>query len=127
MFIEKWVRPDDPPFIKWCEEFIILEHSILRKIIIYVMFFNRLYVALAVPFFIGFNVRIQGIVLITEFTSHIISFIGFLLEFRTPVVKESGELTLEFNLVYNNYLKNGMVLDVLAFQPFNLILPFFFN
>jgi hypothetical protein len=79
------------------------------------MFANRIYVALAVPFFIGFNVKLKGGILFTEIISHLISFIMFVLEFRTPVVKESGELTLEFDFVVRNYIKNGMVLDILSF------------
>jgi hypothetical protein len=58
IFIKPKEKPKEKPFIECCEEFVIYENSILRKIIIYVMFFNRLYVALAVPFLIGFNVRV---------------------------------------------------------------------
>lgn len=71
--------------------------------------------AIALPFYIGFDIRIKGEVLGMEIFSHCISFIVFVLEFRTPVVKESGELTLEFDSVVRNYIKNGMFLDVLAF------------
>lgn len=59
------------------------------------MLINRIYISLAVPFFIGFNVTIQGSILVCEIVSHAISLIVFLLEFRTPVVKDSGELTLD--------------------------------
>lgn len=71
--------------------------------------------ALALPFYIGFDVDIAGWVLFFEIFSHCISFMVFVLEFRRPVVKESGELTLEFNLVMKNYIKNGMYLDIFAF------------
>lgn len=115
LFVEEKKVIKEKHFIECCEEFVILEHTILRRIIKYIMFANRIYVALAVPFFIGFNVKLQGGILFTEIISHFLSFVMFLLEFRTPVVKESGELTLEFNFVVRNYIKNGMVLDILAF------------
>jgi hypothetical protein len=115
LFIVETKAVQEKKFVECCEEFVIYEHSILRRMIKYIMFINRIYVALAVPFFIGFNVRIRGGILFTEIFSHCISFITFILEFRTPVVKDSGELTLEFDFVVRNYIKNGMVLDILAF------------
>lgn len=115
LFVEEKKVIKEKAFVECCEEFVIFEHSYFRRVIKYVMFINRIYVALAVPFFIGFNVKIRGGILVTEIFSHCISFIMFILEFRTPVVKESGELTLEFDFVVRNYIKNGMVLDILAF------------
>ncbi len=89
------------------------------------MFINRIYVSIMLPFYIGFNIDLQSTSLIIDCISHGWSLVCFLLQFRTPVVKETGELTLEFKLVLRNYIKNGMVLDILAFQPFNLIIPYF--
>lgn len=85
-----------PPFCVCCEEFIIYEHSIGRKATTYILFLNRIYVALAVPFIIGFNLKNEGPLLIAEIISYLISFVILLLGFRTPAVMESGELTLDF-------------------------------
>jgi hypothetical protein len=50
------------------------------------MFFNRLYISLAIPFYIGFVVDMEGGVLIAEIISHSWSVAMFLLQFRVPVV-----------------------------------------
>lgn len=92
----KSIAQKPPPFCVCCEELIILEHSVFRKIIIYLLFLNRIYVALAVPFIIGFNLKTEGSLLIAEIVSYTISFVVLLLGFRTPAVMESGELTLNF-------------------------------
>lgn len=127
LFIEKTTKIEKQQFIVCCEELVILENSWKRKLIIYIMLINRIYIALAVPFYVGFNIQTVGGILISEIISHAISLIVFFLEFRTPVVKDSGELTLKLKYVYRSYLKRGFILDILAFQPFNLILPFLIN
>jgi hypothetical protein len=60
-------------------------------------------------------------VLIIEILSHIVALMTFLVEFRKPVMKESGEQTLDIKRVYRNYKKNGMIFDVIAFLPTNLL------
>jgi hypothetical protein len=118
-------RPQDSSFIMCCEELVILETSNTRKFLVLTMFLNRIYVSLMLPFYIGFNIVLHNYALGIDCLSHGWSLVCFLLQFRTPVVKESGELTLEFKLVYQNYMKNGMLFDILAFQPFNLIIPWY--
>ena len=127
LFLQGEKVVEKEPFIMCCEEFMIFEQSYTKKFLTYLMFCNRIYVALAVPFYIAFNVLYTRNVLVAEVISHCISFCGFVLTFRTPVVNESGELTLDFHKVYKNYVKNGMFFDIIAFQPFNLILPLVFN
>lgn len=127
LFIDKKTKVEQQPFIVCCEELVIVESSWQRKFIIYIMLLNRVYIAFSVPFYIGFNISIQRGILISEIVSHTISLFVFLIEFRTPVVKDSGEMTLELKYVYRNYLKRGFILDILAFQPINLILPFLIN
>lgn len=107
--------------------FYIEEHSNLKKFMVYLMLFNKIYIALVTPFLIGFNIEMRGAVLVTEIISHVISLVCFLLAFRKPVSKESGELTLDFKDVFKHYRKNGFWLDLIAFLPFNLILPCYFT
>lgn len=118
---------DQLPFITWCEEFIIGEHSLTKKILTYLKFLNLIYISITLPYYIGFNMKITGGVLIAEVVSHFISLFCFLMVFRTPVVKDSGELTLDLNHVLINYRKNGLYLDLLSILPINLIIPFFIN
>jgi hypothetical protein len=79
-----------------CEEYAVEETSTIKKILTYAKFFNLIYISIATPFFIAFTTkRMGGTVLILEAISHIVSLICFLAVFRTPVVKESGESTLD--------------------------------
>lgn len=64
----------------------ILENTRLHRFVTYTMFFNRLYISLAIPFYIGFVVNMEGGVLIAEIISHSWSVAMFLLQFRVPVV-----------------------------------------
>lgn len=117
----------DKPFISCCEEFIIYETSVTRNIIVYTTFFNIMYNSLFVPFIIGFDIKVTGVWFYIECITHFISFAAFVLQFKTPVVLESGEYSLQLSVVFQNYLKNGFWLDLLAFLPFNLVLPFYFD
>lgn len=86
----------------------------------YVSFINRLYIAFSTPIYIGFDLHLKGTVLILEILSHAIALVNFLLEFRKPVMMESGEQTLDFKYVYRNYKKNGIIYDIISFLPFIL-------
>jgi hypothetical protein len=87
----------------------------------YAAFINRIYIAFTTPVYIGFDLRLTGWVLILEVFSHLIAFVNCLLEFRKPVMMESGEQTLAFKYVYRNYKKNGLVFDIISFLPFILL------
>jgi hypothetical protein len=83
-----------------CEEYALEERSTLRKILTYAKFFNLIYICIATPFFIAFTTdKMKGAVLYLEIISHAISFICFLAVFRTPVVKETGDSSLELQLI----------------------------
>lgn len=75
------------------------------------------------PFIIGFNLKTEGPLLIAEIISYLISFVILLLGFRTPAVMESGELTLDYHYVLRSYIKNGLILELIAIWPINLIIP----
>jgi hypothetical protein len=89
----------------------------------YLHLFNLIYTSMALPFYIGFNVRIRGPVLFVEIISSFISLMIFLLNFRTPYI-ENGEKSVEFYKVAGIYLKNGMVVDFFGMLPLNIILDF---
>lgn len=108
-----------------CVQNLIVNNSniYLKRFLTFLIFIDRLYIAFACPIYIAFDVKLKTGVLIIEMISHLVSFVHFLLEFRTPVLMENGKLTLEFKYVFRSYWRRGMIYTIFAFLPFNLILP----
>lgn len=51
----------------------------------------------------------------------------FLLNFRTPVVEELGEKSLDIWKITKRYLRNGLVIDFFGMLPLNIILSLTFE
>ena len=62
--------------------------------------------------------------MILEVISHLVS--GFVIwsNFRTPLVDEKGEYSLDLEKVFKKYLKNGLIIDFFGMLPLNIVLSF---
>jgi multisubunit Na+/H+ antiporter MnhC subunit len=89
--------------------------------------FNLIYIALSCPFYIAFNIQATGIVLAVEILSHAISLAVLLLNFRTPVVEELGEKSLNIWKITKRYFRNGLVIDFFGMLPLNIVLSLTFK
>ena len=61
-----------------------------------------------------------------ELLSTLVSLIIFVLNFRTPFVKD-GEKSIECENVARIYFKNGLIPDLFGVIPLNIVLDFSFN
>lgn len=88
---------------------------------------NLLYIAVTCPLYIGFNIEAAGLTLVLEVISHLVS--GFVIwsNFRTPLVDEKGEKSVDLEKLFKHYLKNGLVVDVFGMLPLNIVLSLSFR
>ena len=98
------------------------EHSRSKEVVRHIQFVNIIYIAITCPLFIGFNIRAEGVVLMMEVVSHLISLLVIISNFRTPVVDEQGKKSIDFDKVFDHYLKNGLIIDIFGMVPLNIIL-----
>ena len=86
-----------------------------------VQFVNLLYIALIIPFTIGFNVKMTLPWALVEILSILIQLFVIVMNIRTPVMVKGGA-TLNFCSVIKYYRRNGLYIDLFAILPLNLIL-----
>ena len=70
---------------------------------------------------ISFDLKLEGLALMLESLSLVVSLIVLILNFRTPVIVK-GETTLSPSKVAKYYWQNGMLIDLCGIVPFNLFL-----
>lgn len=92
-----------------------------RRIIDFINLINLLYIAISIPLYIAFEIKMGWVLSFVEVISLIISALNVLINIRTPVILRGGA-TLEFKKVISYYYNNGLILDVIALWPLNLIL-----
>lgn len=97
------------------------KNSTNRRIIDLVNLLNLLYIAISIPLFIAFNIKMEWYLILLELLSLCISGGVIFINIRTPVIMRGGT-TLEFKKVMIYYYHNGLILDIIALWPFNLIL-----
>lgn len=97
------------------------KNSKYRKLIDFCHLINLLYIAASVPLYIGFDVRMEWELILIEDISLLISVANLTINMRTPVILRSGA-TLELKTVLKYYYHNGLILDIIALWPLNLIL-----
>ena len=83
---------------------------------------NTLYIIYAVPFSIAFIEKDQNLTfLIAESVSTAYAIFVILVNLRTPVLHNGG-VTLECKQVFKLYFKKGLLIDLMAALPIDLIL-----
>lgn len=96
-------------------------HSKPRRMLELLQLVNLMYIAIATPVHVGFNVEMRGVIMLLESISLAISAIVIFLNFRTPVITR-GKHTLALRKVARHYWQNGMLIDLFGVIPLNLLL-----
>ena len=77
----------------FCKDFYLQLNSKPRRSLECLQLINLIYIAFAIPMHISFHIKLEGLVLMLEGLSLVISLIVLILNFRTPVIVK-GEATL---------------------------------
>lgn len=96
------------------------KNSNTRRLIDLVHMLNLLYIAISIPLIICFDITMQSYTIVFEIVSLSISACIIFINIRTPVIHRGGT-TLSFKSVLIYYYHNGLVLDLVALWPMNLI------
>ena len=86
----------------FCKDFYLQLNSKPRRSLECLQLLNLIYIAFAIPMHISFDVKIEGLALMLESLSLVISLIVIVLNFRTPVIVK-GETTLSLGKVAKYY------------------------
>ena len=105
----------------WFSKFKFDSYSKIKRIIDIIHLLNLLYIALSIPFLVGFYIKMDAGLITLELISLIISFCIILLNFRASVPYRGGS-TLKFKAVLSYYFHNGLILDLFGLWPLNLAL-----
>lgn len=93
-----------------------------RTILDFIHMINLVYIALAVPFHVAFLPLLDNkVVLFFEILSIVLQVLAIIVKVRTPIVYE-GEHTLKFIPILKNYLKKGLIIDLMGALPLNIVL-----
>ena len=86
----------------FCKDFYLQLNSKPRRSLECLQLINLIYIAFAIPMHISFGMKIEGLALMLESLSLVVSFIVLILNFRTPVIVK-GETTLAPSKVAKYY------------------------
>lgn len=101
--------------------FAFVYDSTASHVVKFVQFINLLYISIACPLTIGFNVTENKTLIVLDAVSIAISFAVIIVKLRTYVLVH-GRKTLNVRVVLRNYLQKGLVIDLFGLIPFKLVL-----
>lgn len=85
---------------------------------------NLVYIAIAVPFHVAFLPKLENsVALFFESLSIALQVMEIFVNLRTPIVYE-GEHTLKFMPILKQYIKKGLILDLMGALPLNILLGY---
>ena len=86
----------------FCKDFYLQLNSMPRRSLECLQLINLIYIAFAIPMHIAFDIKLEGLALMLESLSLVVSLIVLILNFRTPVIVK-GESTLSPSKVARYY------------------------
>jgi hypothetical protein len=96
------------------------KNSNLRRFIDFIHLINLLYIAVSIPMLISFDITMSWFLILWELLSLLFSLVVILINLRTPVTMRGG-ITLNLKVVISYYYHNGLLLDLIALWPLNLV------
>ena len=120
-FINEKIFLDEIGNENCCSKFQFKKNSNGRRVVDLINLLNLLYIAISIPLYIAFDIKMEWYLVLLELFSLILSASIIVINIRTPVIMRGGT-TLEFRKVITYYYHNDLILDIIALWPLNLIL-----
>lgn len=103
-----------------CSKLYFHKNTSKRRFIDFIHLLNLLYIAVSIPLLISFDIRMEWYLILGEIFSLFLSLLFIIINIRTPVHLRGGT-TLSLKVVIQYYYHNGLLLDLVALWPLNLL------